>query len=295
MDRKIKNSIILMLIFVLVTGSGAFFTYGYQKGKIKNKKERLIRLNATKYDTAQLLSKRDSLQRLVMDLDSILARRKYNIPYGLKESDFFNFINYVSYGFNRLSFVNLEYTEQKKEKDYNHFVYNLSGTASFNDLFKIIYAIEESKMLKKINTVEITNAVKVEDNGKAHYLVNYKMQVWTYFADNDRLASSNFRENNLFTRPQHDIFYPLIRNEIEPNSRNLLDVQSAQLLALIPEGAFLTDTKGRTYLLYEGDEVYLGYLTKIDQSLNEVQFVLNKGGIVEGVKLQLNEKKAKSK
>jgi len=55
----------------------------------------------------------------------------------------------------------------------------------------------------------------------------------------------------LLLRPLYDAFYPLIRNEIPPNVDNLLDVQGAKLLALIPEGAFVADTKGNTYLVWE--------------------------------------------
>jgi hypothetical protein len=68
-----------------------------------------------------------------------------------------------------------------------------------------------------------------------------------------------------------------------------LDVQGAKLLALIPEGAFLSDSKGNTYLLWEGQQVYLGYLTKIDYDHNTVSFILNKGGIIEKTDLTLEK------
>ena len=97
------------------------------------------------------------------------------------------------------------------------------------------------------------------------------------------------KENRLRPNPLYDVFYPLIRNEIPPNTNNLLDVQTAQLLALIPEGAFLSDANGTTYLLWEGDPVYLGYLTKIDYENNKVSFILNKGGIIEKVDLLLEK------
>ena len=87
----------------------------------------------------------------------------------------------------------------------------------------------------------------------------------------------------------YDVFYPLIRNQIPPNVDNLLDVQGAKLLALVPEGAFLSDSKGNTYLLWEGQKVYLGYLTKIDYDHNKVSFIINKGGIIENVDLTLEK------
>ena len=64
------------------------------------------------------------------------------------------------------------------------------------------------------------------------------MVVDVYFSTDNRFASSDIKENELTARPIYDIFYPLIRNEIPPNIDNLLDVQGARLLALIPEGHF---------------------------------------------------------
>ena len=72
----------------------------------------------------------------------------------------------------------------------------------------------------------------------------------------------------------------------------MLFVQNAVLLALIPDGAFLADASGNTFLLWEGDKVYLGYLTNIDYQKSEVSFVLNKGGIIETKTLTLEKVKA---
>ena len=96
------------------------------------------------------------------------------------------------------------------------------------------------------------------------------------------------KENNLRANTQYDIFYPLIRDKIPPNIDELLDVQTAQLLALIPDGAFITDGSGRSYVLCEGYKVWLGYLTQIDYNSNQVHFVLNKGGIIEKMTLLLS-------
>jgi len=154
----------------------------------------------------------------------------------------------------------------------------------------MIYAIEQSKELKKILSTSFDNFVKVDENGIPQYFVTYNISCAVYYSNNDRYASSILKENRLVPNPIYDVFYPLIRNEIPPNLDGLLDVQSAQLLALIPEGAFLADSKGTTYLLWEGDKVYLGYLTEIDYSNNIVHFVLNKGGIIEKLTLTLEKK-----
>ena len=154
----------------------------------------------------------------------------------------------------------------------------------------MIYAIEQSKELKKISKVTFTNLIRTEDDIPL-FLVNFELIAKVYFSLDNRFAPAEFAENNLATEPIYDSFYPLIRSEIPPNLDGLLDVQGARLLALIPEGAFVADTKGNTYLVWEGEQVYLGYLTQIDYDNSTVSFILNKGGIIEKVTLELERNK----
>jgi hypothetical protein len=261
MDRKTKNTILLAIILFIIILIGGIYTFVIQNGQISDREKKLKEINVNAYDTDDLIEQLLTLQKRAAELDSILSLRKYNVPVELRQSKFFDFVNRVSYNFSPHSFVNIEYRTLEKEEHFNKFIYSLNGTATFNDLYKLIYAIEQSKELKKVSNVALTNFVKVDEEGFAHYLVNYKFDASVYFSDNDRFASSSIKENRLTANPLYDVFYPLIRNEIPPNVDNLLDVQNAQLLALIPEGAFLSNANGDTYLLWEGDEVYLGYLT----------------------------------
>ncbi len=289
MNRKIINTLALVAILLLIIIGGSIFSFVVQKGKIDKKTKELNSLNANTSNTEELLTKLDNLKSRAVELDSILSLRKFNIPVKLMQSDFYDFVNKISFNFAPDSYVNIEYAELVNQQHYNYFTYKLSGTAYFNDVYKLIYAIEQSKSLKKILTCTFSNFVSVDDEGAPHYYVNYTFKVAVYFSDDDQYASAVTKENRLVPNPIYDIFYPLIRNEIPPNIDNLLDVQAAQLLALIPEGAFIADSKGVTYLLWEGDQVYLGYLTEIDYDKNEVHFVLNKGGIIEKVTLELNK------
>jgi len=120
-------------------------------------------------------------------------------------------------------------------------------------------------------------------------MVGFTLTAGTYFSSTDRFVTASLVESDLTTAPVYDAFYPVIRNEIPPNFDELLDVQGGKLLALIPEGAFVADGKGNTYLVWEGEPVYLGYLTKIDYERNKVSFILNKGGIIEKVELELEK------
>lgn len=289
MDRKIKNTIILSAVLLLLVLAGSLFSYVYQNKKIDERDKKVKDLKINEYDTSELMAQLDSLKIKAARLDSILALRKFNIPFQLKQSAFFDFITNVSADFSDLSFVNIEYAELVREKHFNYYVYKLTGIATYNDLYKMVYAIEQGKELKKITSSEMSNIVTVDDESVPHFLVNYTLRTLVYFSDNDRFASAAKMENKLTANSIYDIFFPLIRKEIPPNTDNLLDVQTATLLALLPDGAFLSDASGNTFMLWEGDEVYLGYLTKIDYKQNKVYFILNKGGIVEKVNLVLQK------
>lgn len=291
MSSKVKNTIIILVIIVLIVLSGGLFNYLFLKGKISDREKKIKDLKLFQLDTEALTQQLVFLKKRVAELDSILANRKYNIPYNLSQSSFFDFVNKVSYSFSTNSFVNIEYDRTDIDPHFNVYVYKISGTAEFKDLVRLVYAIEESKLLKKISGVELINNVSVDEDEIPHYLVNFKFDAFVYFSNDDRFYIKEFKENSLEPNPSYDIFYPLIRNEIPPNTDNLLDVQTATLLALIPDGAFIADANGNTYLLWEGDKVYLGYLTNINYQANEVSFVLNKGGIIETKSLKLDRAK----
>ncbi len=296
MDRKLRNTLLLLVILILIVVGGGIYTFWIQKDKITELDKKLedIRVKAVNSDDLKL--QLESVKKKAAEFDSVLALRKFNIPMNLSQISFYNFINKVTRNFSPFSKLNVEYVKKEKVNEFYTYIYKLNGTAEFNDIYKLVYAIEESKQLKKIRKVKMTNFVEVDDEDIPHYLVSFNMVVDVYFADNDRFATSKIKENRLRPNPIYNIFYPLIRNEIPPNTEHLLDVQTARLLALVPDGAFLSDDDGNTYLLWEGDEVYLGYLTKIDFDKSEVHFILNKGGIIEKVTLTLeNEQKPKSK
>ena len=294
MDRKIKNTLVLLLIFVVISLAGGIYSFVYQSGKIDDREKKLENLRRTEYDTEELKAQLADLKRKAAELDSILALRKYNIPVDLKQSRFYDFVNKISFEFSPLSHVDIIYENLVRQTHFNFYRYMVRGIATYNDFYKLVYGIEQSKQLKKVDSVAVKDFVEVDDEGFPHYLVSFEMKALVYFSDNDRFASSDYRENKLTPNRMYNIFYPLIREEIPPNTENLLDVQNAELLALIPDGAYISDGKGNTYLIWEGDEVYLGYCTEIDYKNDEVSFIINKGGIVEKITLKLGQKKSES-
>ena len=295
MSSKVKNTVIIVVIFIGILLGAGLYNFLYQKSKIREKEKKIKELKLYQLDTDALNQQLAFLIKRVAELDSVLANRKYNIPFGLMQSGFFEFTNNISYGFSSDSYVNVEFDEMQAGHEISTYNYTLTGVADYKDLNSLIYAIEESKQLKKISDLELSNNVKVSKDGVPHFGINFKFKVKVYFSSVDRFSAKESVENSLVPNPGYDFFFPLVRNEIPPNKDLLLDVQSARLLALLPDGAFLSDASGNTYLLWEGDRVYLGYLTNINYEKSEVNFVLNKGGIIENVPLLLEKEKKTGK
>lgn len=288
MNKKLRSTLVLLSLLLIILIAGGAYLYFVQGKDLDEKRDKLTELQAKALDPQELLAQYQDLLVKSNRLDSILANREFNIPQNLSSIKFYNFVNNVTNGFSDKAQVNIEYVEQKQEKEFFYHDYKLTGFGYFNEVYNLIFAIEHSKELKKVTNVSLGNLVQTKDQEVPVYLVSFTINARTYFSSDNRFAPATFVENNLGSPTLYDAFYPLIRNEIPPNIDELLDVQGATLLALIPEGAFIADSKGNTYLIWEGEQVYLGYLTKIDYQNSRVSFILNKGGIIEKVDLQLD-------
>jgi len=288
MNKKLRSTLGLFGLLLLIVLVGGTYIFMFQRSDLSDKREKLKELNANSYDPVELAERYERLKIQAAVLDSVLQSRKFNIPKDISSIKFYNFINNVVSNFSEHTRVDIEFRKKQQSKDFFYYEYKLSGSGFYNEAFRLIYSIEQSKELKKITTMNMSNMIKTDEEGIPLFLVNFEINAQVYFSDDSRFASKELIENNLRTGPIYDAFYPLIRNEIPPNVDELLDVQGSKLLALIPEGAFIADTHGNTYLVWEGEQVYLGYLTKIDYEENSVSFILNKGGIIEKINLELD-------
>jgi hypothetical protein len=64
-------------------------------------------------------------------------------------------------------------------------------------------------------------------------------------------------------------------------------VERSDLKAVIPGKAFVLDQSNGIRTMHEGDEVYLGYVTRINPETGQMECTLNKGGIIEKVELSI--------
>jgi len=287
MNKKLRSTLILLtLLLLIITVSVGYYTFILGKD-LEEKQEKLNELSEQIQDEADLNLRLETLQKKSLEIDSILSNKRFFVYSELSPVSFFQFTNKLAQSFSSESQVNVEYIDQKSEGDFQTYNYKVTGYGLFDEVFGLLRSIEKSKSLKKIKSFAIGTTVQVDKKGIPIYYTNFDFEVKSYFTSDKNFAPSKQIVDSIDKKYLYNFLYPVIRAEIPPNIYNLLDVQDARLLALLPDGAFISDNKGNTYLLSEGEEVYLGYLTKIDYKNNMVSFVLNKGGIIEKINLFL--------
>ena len=291
MNRKTKSLLVLIIIFVLVTATGGILVWSIQGKNLNLKENELKKLNANYASIEVLQTQLKEAEKKVAVVDSILFSGNFTIPKNITQSTFFDFIDRYSGDNASYTYTNTEYQKENLESGFKYYTYKISGVGSFNNVYDLIYAIEHSKALKKIESGQINENTTVDSKGIPHYLVKFDFIVRVYFSSSDQYAEVNYKENKLPSGNLFEAYYPLIRNEIRPNINNLPDIQDATLISIVPQGAFIIDNKGNTLMLKKGDPVYLGYLTDIDYEQETVTFVLNKGGIIEYSTLKLGKNK----
>lgn len=295
MNRKLKNTVSLAVVLVVLAALGFGYLYIFQGPKIKAQETKINDLKAQEFDTESLNQQlREKIER-ARSLDSVLAARKFNIPKDISPLHFYEFMNEAQKLLEPESRVNIEFIETVPEKEFFFHKYVINGICSFIDLYQLIYALEQSKELKKIKNLTLLNFVDPNSDKDPRFLVNFTFTLLVYFSNNDRFTTVDYVEHDLRTHDRYDIFSPLVSTNVPLNTEGLVDVQGARVLAVVPEGVFLADVKGETYLLAEGDKVYLGYLTKINFEDNSAKFILNKGGIVETLVLSIEKEKRNGK
>jgi hypothetical protein len=289
MNRKIKNFIILVIIFVVITALGGYYTLSIQGETLSIKEEKLNKLSADYASVEIIKAKLLEIEKRVLVVDSLLFTGKFIIPKDLSQSQFFDFVEYYSNDNTLFSYTNTKFEGQNIELGINYYTYNVSGRMNYNNVYYLIYAMEQSKELKKIVQANLKGTNTVSKKGGPSFLVEFGLEVRVYYSSSDQFAAVNFVENNLIPKPLKDAYYPLIKVSIKPNKRNFPDIQQGSLISLVPQGAFITDSDGNTRLMQKGDNVYLGHLAEIDYENQTVTFVLNKGGLMEYQTMKLGE------
>jgi hypothetical protein len=187
--------------------------------------------------------------------------------------------------------LDMLYAGVKQKGNYGYNIYDLKGEASFDNFYSFVWYLENGRRLYKIHSLTVKGLEITPKTAKESELpriiVTFNMIVHAYFSSVPELQSSLGERAMAPNYLVMDPFAPLISSGIPPNIHALIEIERSDLKAVIPGKAFVLDQTNVIRTLVEGDEVYLGYVTKIDPESGRIECTLNKGGIIEKVELKI--------
>ncbi len=291
MSYALRNTIVLAAFLAIIFSVGFYLTKVVQPGEKKKLQTEVASLDKTIDQRPAVEAELKSSQQKLDDMKEKYAKRFKVIPSNDTTALTYAYLNRIMDASGFVKFDML-YQGPRTMKQYGYNTYNLKGETSYSSLFKFIWYLEHAKLLYKIGDLSVSgHEVRDATTGMTQTIVPFTMDLYAYYSSVAGVSSDNKSGvDPTFYRPVNvglNFLKPLISSEPPPNVRGLVDVERSDLKAVMSDKVFIVDQNGMGHILRVGDEVYLGYLTKISPNKNEAEFTLNKGGIIDRVDLKV--------
>ena len=289
MSYKIRNSIALGVLLFLILAVGTYIRAFNLPKKSREIEREIKTIDEELQNTPNLVNQFNDLSALLADTQKRWQNRNKEIPpVDITSQSYAYFSRLIDLsGYVKLDMI---YQGVVPMGNYGYNIYNLKGEAPFDNLYRFLWYLENDRKLYKIQTVTLRGvevAPAEMDETPERVLVTFDMVVHAYFSSVSELASSMGQRAITPNMLNVDPFNPVIASGIPPNTRSLVEIERADLKAVIPGKAFVMDQNNQIQTLREGDEVYLGYVTRLDPAEGRIECTLNKGGIIQRVELKI--------
>lgn len=282
MSFKIRNSLILGVIFLIFTAVGLFY-WAYWQPRTLNKLTKDVA--AVDRQLEDLPGLQDEVQRLNAQFQDVRRRydsRSKEIPQFDISSQTYG---YMSRGIDEAGFMKFDMkfigTEDSRPS-WGFNVYKLeAGEAQFDVLFKFVHFLENGRRLYKISTLKLENKEQVDAETKeTNRWVAFEMELHAYFVKGIEELSTSLAAKALGLTPApFDPFKPLITQTIaadEPEGE--INTEKLEVKAVVPGKCFVL-TQNELTVLHLGDKVWRGYVSRINPAESAVEFTLDEGGV----------------
>jgi len=287
MTYKARNTLILLIQVMLIAGAGAYLIFYYYPGKISVLEQEVHSLDSTLATVPEREAYLEQSRKVLEEKRAQLASFDRMVDTSVTLADAFRYLDEIQNLFGVLKF-NLTTVRETKGDGYGDLEFSISGEGSFNNLFNLVWALERGPKIYVIDAINMRGVESVQPpDYKPKVVIPFDMKVRALYADIKDLPPIKRKLSQVRIPTYRNLFWPLIKKNLPPNTDNLLEAERAELRGLLPGKAIVADNMGEVHILKEGDPVYLGYLTKINQQNNTIEFTLNKGGIVERFVLEL--------
>jgi len=290
MPYAIRNSIILIVLLVLVAGGGAAYIFFYQEPRIEELAAERRQIQEQLGDADDLFDRLVMVQERVEVLNASWRQRPRTMPGEEIASATNTYLNDILSMSSALD-LNVFTQETVEQNGCGYVRYHLAGQGTFESFARLVQYLEFGPRLMKLTNFDVREVHMVDDEqGRIVHTVQFDIDLLSYYSEQppfaDTLTSLSLATTR-FDPITYDPFTSLITPEIPPNTFDLPNVEKSTLLAIMKGRAFISDQNSQLIMLSEGDEVYLGYVSKIMPERRQVLFLLNKGGIIERYMLTL--------
>lgn len=287
MTYKTRNIIILSVFILFIAGFIGYVNLFHFPGKINKVTQQNEELKKQIVALDHIEEQYFQLKKMIEEKEKKLSQLDKKIVAQVSSAESYNYLNQIL-GYVGFIEFNLYFAGSFQGQGYGYNTYTLRGEASFKKIYDFIWFLERGPSIYKINKLQLRGVESVDPETELQMLVvPFEMELLAYYAEINDLPPIRKTLRNVWVRNARNIFYPYVLRNLPANIDNLIEVERAELRAIIPGKILIADHEGKIHILENGDEVYLGYLTRIDSENQLVEFTLNKGGIYEKIVLNL--------
>ncbi len=299
MSFKLRNTIVLAVVLLIITGGGLFYWMYMQPKQLKTTLVEIQKIEKELVDVPQTVAEVQALTDKLADTKRRYDSRSKEIPaFDITSQTY----AYMSKGIdeagitNDNEFVRFNMTYETS-RDFGNFGYNVyqltDGEAAFENLYKFVYYLENGSRLYKIAWINLEDRemVNMDTKETRKYLI-FSMELHAYYTKIQELNTSLAAKSLTFTQSPFDPFEPIILSTLSGDApEGELDSKQMDVRAILPGKAFVM-YKGELIVLHLGDKVWRGFVSRISPVDSKIEFTVNEGGIVKKVaKAMVFEKK----
>ncbi len=303
------NLIVLLACIALVAGAGVYVTFYQQPAELKRAEKAVKVAELKRAEMASLL-----VEYAQSKEEAAATTRKWNsryklIPDTLTSAAVIGRLNDLT----RSGFENFDVSLSGigQNEDYGSYQLRAVGRGYFTSLYRLIWQLENNRGFYKVRDLNLDHLDLVttdEETGakRLQVMVSFGMNITAYFGgpagasanegDPMRTASDqgttpaplrDVPESVLADRrPTINPFFPVVMENVPPNTRGLVDLNEAEFVSVIGQKAVFKDDEGYRQV-GRGEDVYLGQIVEVDPTEGRVVARLNRGGILDEVELFL--------
>jgi len=290
---KIRNTIALAVIILVVSIIGIYVTMFYQPKKITQYEKETKEIVAKLQDNTEQMMEIELNQSKLRETLHRWNNRVKEISSSDVSSQTYGYLSDIidESGAQQLK-MNLSLTGTKDEGSVGYNSYKITGTSEFPNIFRFIWLLENGRKLYKIkNLVLQSSEVGADSLEHPQISLQYDMDIHAYYTREATLGMPVMKPDSTPQPIMSNPFQPSVFQRTPANVRNLVDVDKVSLKATANGKALVMNEDGKLVTLQVGDEVYLGKVTNIIPRDGVVEFVLNDGGIVKTKRLQIQFEK----